>query len=366
MHKIRTVIAAAALSALAAQWAFASQESLDEIKKSAENGDSNSQLAMGIFFSKGEMGLPQDGQKAVEWLSKSAEQKNVKAATYLGYLYGEGKLVKRDFEKAVKWREFAASNGSVTDKWSLGNAFLYGFMLPKDQIKALYWIGEAANGGDGNAILKLIEIYHNMGNADAEKHWKEKFASMELKAATAGNVEAMAAVADKYMSGDNGLPLNRAEGIYWLVSAADKGHFGATEKLAQMYAKGRYVSQNPKKAQKYFEKLAEQDPSYCFKISALYGEGKDGFPLDEAKSFEWLERGAKSSDNSTKLYVAWRYWLGNGKSSNIPQALHWLDQIEKNASPDSPDLRAARKIKAMISSGEPAPPEYSGLQKFFR
>lgn len=336
MKKIFAALAAAALACAAtaqslgqigAQRRQADAADGGAIAAKAMAGDAAAQLALGSFYAKGANGFPADAAKAVEWLEKSAAQNEKAAMAYLGYIYGEGKLVKRDFTKAVKWREAAANAGDANDKWSLGNAFLYGFLVPKDQLKALYWITLAAESGNADAVVKLVEIHENLGNKEELAKWRAKFAQMQLAAAESGNAVAMAAVAEKFMSGEDGLPRNRARAVFWYKKAADAGHAESIEKVAKMYARGRFLPQNQEKAQYYFEKLAEKDPSCCFKISSMYAEGRNGFPVDAKKSADWFARGAKNGDTTNRIYAAYRYW----KIGETDTALKFCGEVEEEA-----------------------------------
>ncbi len=341
----------------------AGAETLSELESKAASGDANALFALGTYYAKGENGAEKNPQKAIGLLTKAAEANIPAAQAYLGYLYGEGKLVERNMDLAVYWRELAAANGKAEDKWVLGNAFLYGFFLPKNQVKALFWISQAAEEGDGRAILKLIEIYKNLKNEEQLKIWQAKFAQMEVEAAKKGNVAAMEAIAKKYMKGTEGLPRNRAQAIYWYKQAAEKGNIEAMEKISQMYAKGRFLPKNPEKAQFYFEKLAETDVRYCFKIANYYVEGNDGFPQDYELAEKWYERGAEKSDISTQAHLAWKYWAGSGVRQNTQKAAQWCEQIIKNI-PDRPGKKMSQmeifviEMSKDISSGKAAPQDF--------
>jgi len=340
-----------------------SKESALELEKKALSGDINATFELGVYYARGLNGVKQDAQKAITLLTSAAEKNVVAAQSYLGYIYGEGKLVQRNYDLAVYWRELAATNGTTADRWTLGNAFLYGFFVPKNQIKALFWISQAADEGDGNAILKLIEIYKNLKDNSQLQIWQAKFAELEVKAAQKGNVAAMAAIAKKYMSGKEGLQKNRAEAIYWYKMAAEKENFEAMEKVAQMYAKGRYLPKNPQKAQEYFEKLAKQDIRYCFKISSFFAEGNDGFPQDLEQAAFWYERAAQNSDISTKNHLAWKYWAGSGVPQNSNRALEICQEIAKKIPPQSERPRSQMETLTItmlgdISAGKSAPLDY--------
>ena len=148
--------------------------------------------------------------------------------------------------------------------------------------------------------------------------------------------------------------------------------FGHAHTAAVFAKKVRVVGErvNPEKAQAYFEKLANKDSSYCFKISEFYGDGKDGFPRDDIKAAEWYARGAQNGDVSTHIFAVFKYW----KIRDIPNAVKWCNKIisdsqknlaaigsqasdAKNVQADMirQTLKIAKTMLSDISSGSPAP-----------
>lgn len=311
-----------------------SAEEIASIKIKAEAGDAESQLALGALCINGYENNAPDAEKGLEWINKAAAQNLSAAQQFLGYIYGEGRIVKRDYEKAAYWRELAAKDGSANDKWTLGSAYLYGFFMPKDQVKAVEWITAAADEGHIDAINKLIEIYTNFKSQEHIDYWKGELAKTELEEAKKGNVRAMAVVAEKFMSGKDGLPRNRANAIYWYKTAADKKHPDAMMAMGKMYAKGRFVSKNPELAQKYFDELANADIRYAVKISDYYADDRGGYEADIEKANEWFERWVASdmADVTTRLSWAWKYWAGaSGLKQDREKAAYWAGKaIEAN------------------------------------
>ena len=177
----------------------------------------------------------------------------------------------------------------------------------------------------------------------------------------------MTAIAKKYMRGKDGLPRNRAKGIFWLRKAADNNYPDAMEILAQFYARGKYLSQNSEKAQELFLKLASIDNAYCFKISKFFEEGDSTFPRDELKAIEWLERGTINADATTKLYLAWRYWKGDSLiKQNIEKAIHWCSMClpkDGGSSQKNPIEKSALKMLKDISQGKLAPKTFAEIQQ---
>lgn len=108
------------------------------------------------------------------------------------------------------------------------------------------------------------------------------------------------------------------------------------------------------------------DNAYCFKISSFYADGSNGFPRDDEMSTKWLERGAQNADDSTKLYVAWRFWKGFETAKNPTKAIYWCSKVLETAPKGEEAQRAIfgafRVAERMISdiSNNLPPPENFG------
>lgn len=334
-----------AQASVSAKAAVSTKADPKEILEKAMAGDAGAQLALGSFYALGQGGFPKDAAQAVNWITKSARQNFAPAQVYLGILYGNGSLVKRDLKEAVRWRELGAENGGAQEKWVLGNAYLFGYLVPKDPERAVYWIESAAELNHPDALVKILEIYSKNGDAQKYAKWSKRFSELEVDAAKNGNVLAMNSIAKKYLRGRDGLPRNVAQGVYWYSRAAENGNLDSAEILAKMYARGRYVSKNPKKARELFMKIAEKDPSYALKVSNLYMQGKDGFPKDEEQAFYWLEHAAEKMDDLTRLYVAWRYWSGTNAPKDLQRAVFWCEKCSELREPAQRMARDIRKNK---------------------
>jgi len=341
------------------------EQKIDDIKKKSAEGDPASMLALGSFYAAGTNGFQVDAARAMELVSAAAEKDFVPAQVYLGYLYGEGKIVPRDFAKAVHWRELAASKGDANDKWTLGSAYLYGFRLPKDQVRALFWIRQAGEGGNVESIVKLVEIYKNINNAEELEIWTKRLADVELASAKAGNAAVMTDIAKKYMKGIGGFPRSRAQGIFWFKEASDKGEREAMEILAKFYASGRFVERDHDKAKALFEKLAETDPDYCWRVAEFYSQGAEGFPVDLERAAYWYERGAQTMNDVNRLQLAFKFWTGAGVKKNVEKALYWSKKVSESGTESKyiRDRSAAKKMTADILSNSQPPANISVYYK---
>src|SRR5215469_13146711 len=67
---------------------------LSDLRRRAEEGDSNAQYELGRIFMVG-LGLSQDYQQAAKWYERAAEQGFAAAQFMMGFLYEHGKGVLR-------------------------------------------------------------------------------------------------------------------------------------------------------------------------------------------------------------------------------------------------------------------------------
>ena len=337
------------------------QSEFDEIFLKASGGDSNAQLALGSFYARGIKPAVADARLALEWLEKSAAQNNATAMNYLGVIYGEGKIVPRDFKKAVYWREKAAENASAAEKYALATAFIYGYMLPSDAKKAREWLEKAALDGNMDAANQLVSISRNAGDKEAVRRWNEVKSNAQLKLAAAGDVSAMFEVYRKYLTGRGGFYKSVPKAIYWLRRAAESGHRTAAETLANMHLSGRYVGRDFDAGIAILAKLAETDANMAIRIADIYAA--EGENRDPKKAGLWLEKADfERLSAANKIRVIWKYWAGAGVAKNPEKAAEYCDKI-LSAENMQGTHKFVEKIKNSIKSGNPAPEKFADLYR---
>lgn len=91
-------------------------------RKAAEGAVANAQWQLGMIYltgkpkMQGERAVPQDEREAIRWLSKAANQGNVRAQLDLGHCYANGKAVQKDLVEAYKWYSLAAKQDAIWGK----------------------------------------------------------------------------------------------------------------------------------------------------------------------------------------------------------------------------------------------------------
>jgi len=155
-----------------------SPEAIETVKTKAEDGDSESQLYLGLMFVSG-MGVKEDPLAAVNWLRKSAEQGNALAQFYFGgcYLDGVKGLAKNDAE-AFKWIKKSAEQGNIDAQAQLGLLYKLGRGVAKNDVEAFKWYKKAAEQGH-EIVQSDLAICYIMG-AGVPRDYVEGYAWLNL------------------------------------------------------------------------------------------------------------------------------------------------------------------------------------------
>lgn len=131
---------------------------LESLTKAAEQGNVKAQLQLGIRYHIG-MAITRDYQQAVYWYLQAAEQGSASAQLQLGGMYDDGMGVTQDYQQALTWYLKAAEQGNAVGQIKLGNMYTHGKGVIQDYIEAHKWFSLAgANGhADGSKNRSLVE-----------------------------------------------------------------------------------------------------------------------------------------------------------------------------------------------------------------
>ena len=102
------------------------KEEFEILTADATSGDSNAQNALGYAYGAGD-GVMKDYSKALEWFRKSAGQNNKYACFNVGLYYELGRGIKKDIHEAIKWYTKGAELGFAKGAFALGRLYENGF-----------------------------------------------------------------------------------------------------------------------------------------------------------------------------------------------------------------------------------------------
>ncbi len=137
----------------------------------------DAQYQVGFRYRIG-LGVPQNGIKAIEYLTRAADNGMLMAQLRLECIYDEGIMIPRDAAKATHYRKLAADQGHEKSQYIIANQFLYGIDLPQNPDKAFYYYQKAANQGNVDALYKLACCYEKgvgvlQNDAEALKNFEK-------------------------------------------------------------------------------------------------------------------------------------------------------------------------------------------------
>src|ERR1700752_5081721 len=125
-----------------------------------------------------------DFPQALRWLRKSAEQGDPDSQHSLGQMYENGEGAIRNCSLAAKWYRKAAEHdpdlgGAGQGRNNLGMLYLYGRGVPKDYVQAYMWFRLA--DFESNPNLSLAESHLNPKQILEAEHFVEQWKSQHIK-----------------------------------------------------------------------------------------------------------------------------------------------------------------------------------------
>jgi TPR repeat protein len=119
---------------------------------SGDEGNVDAQFNLGLLYSSGGQGLPQDYAEALIWFRKAADQGDARAQVYLGGMYRVGRGVRQDYAQAVAWFRKAANQGNLFAQADLGEMYRDGQGAPQDLVRAYMWFSLVASSASDASI----------------------------------------------------------------------------------------------------------------------------------------------------------------------------------------------------------------------
>jgi len=204
--------------------------------------------------------------EAVGLLNEAAGAGSGEAMNDLGYMYGRGDGVRRNFGKAREWFEKAAAAGNGDAMRNLGYMYDHDdYGVTKYAKDARQWYEKAAAAGVVDAMYRLGRLYFDDDESEMRMNGGKEARRWYEKAAAAGDSASMYLLGRMYQEGLGG-PHDYQQAQQWYEKAAAVGHRDAMYRLADIYEKGLGVTRDQQKAQQYRAKghTADLPRDYVF------------------------------------------------------------------------------------------------------
>ena len=295
-------------------------EAYKVLQKVADKEDPMYNQMMGLIYLVGTSSIDVDAEKAIDYFKKAYELGNGTSAYRIGALYGEGKLLPKDYKKAIEWFNKGIEKNSTVSM--IGLSWIYDTYNPdtKDfhnDTKAYDLIKRAMSHGDADAYDKLGYWY---GVGKYVQKDDQKAFELYKEAALLGSTDGMLNAGVNYLAGRGTAPDTLAAEKMW-IKAAEHGSGEAANRLSICYSDGKFI-RNTDKAALYLNKAAALDhPAACYNLAINYLKGIDGYyPKDAFQSFVYMKKAADLGYVDACAGLGYMYENGIGCEKNLELA----------------------------------------------
>lgn len=202
------------------------EKAIKWLSLSAEKENYDAEYALGKVYEQ--EGENQDLDKALDWYQKGAEHGEENCLRRLGAT--ENKGYAKDTARFVFWYERSMNGTNPFAKMRLGDCFLYGTGTEQSNEKALMWYDQAASNGCALASYQLGNFYFKHDKL-VEKDDSKAVYYYDL-AAKEHFVPAQMAIASCYETAF-GCEKDLNQAVYWYQQAASLKNYDAEKKLTK-------------------------------------------------------------------------------------------------------------------------------------
>lgn len=235
-------------------------------------------------------------------------------------MFGQGKMVKRNFSKCIKLLEKASAKGDADAAFLLGTIYLKGGSIFKKITT------ETEYGGiiiprefpyDPTMAFSYFLISGNQG--DKLSHDVCCLIKKQLVDSEQDNAKAK-----KLLAG--------------LEKASKNGNGLAQRFLAELYSEGKMVKQDDCTAFELFKESAEHGDAWGqYNTARKYISGL-GVTRDTEKGFEWMKKAAEHNLAAAQFDLSVLYYLGTGTAMDKQMGYVWLLIAKANGNKEAESL----------------------------
>ena len=260
------------------------KKEIENLKDLATAGFVEAQHQLATYYHYGV--IEKNGDKALQWWSKAAEQAYAPAQYQLAVMYYYGKGTKQDWDKALQWFSKAAEQAYALAQHGLARMYYYGEGTEKNGDKAFQWFSKAAEQAYAPAQYDLAMMYFY----------------------------------------GKGTEKNGDKAFQWFSKAAKQAYAPAQYGLAMMYYYGEGTKKNGDKAFQWFSKAAELDYAPAqYQLAVIYYNG-EGTEKNWDKAVQWFSKAAEQAYAPAQYQLAVMYYNGEGTEKNWDKAVQWLSK----------------------------------------
>lgn len=280
-------------------------------KAEEENSNATAEYRIGLIYLNA-LGVEQDVDKAINWLTKSTLNGNASAAYKLAVLYENGKVIPQDNEKAFLYYQISAELGNPYACYKLGNIYLEKGDIPQ----AIKNFEQAADKNIFHAWYRLGQIYSDeqYGVLDTEKsNICYSKALQQYISDYNDNPDSFTAyrIGHMYLE-SKGTNQDISQTINWFEKSAQQGNTEAAYQLGYIYKSDVYGVRNDVLSNKYFSSALSDyldefnknpyDANLAMRIGTFYSYGL-GVEYDINRAISWYKKAVELGNQKAQQKI---------------------------------------------------------------
>jgi TPR repeat protein len=219
---------------------------------------------------------------------------------------------KKDYSKALSiWQPLADAGNAEAQRY-VGVLYENGFLVPRDGPQAVAWYRKAAAQNDAEAEYRL---------------------------------------GVRFVTGDDGLPKDVAQGLELMTKAGEQGYVRSFSVIGDIYRRGADVPKDLGQAAAWYHKAADLGyPLAQLSLAVAYDSGS-GVPKDIKQARYWFRKAAEQNDEAAQFILGrnYEYGIDTESVSDLPIALCWYRKAAHGAETKEA-LKAVARIQGQVSS----------------
>jgi TPR repeat protein len=249
-----------------------------------------------------------------------------------------GKNLTADSERTIRRM---AQSGNAYAQDVLGWVYEAGLGPTKDFNQAKGWYEKAANQGLAEGSLYVGDLYLKRDSATSEDfilaaQWFEKATKL-------GSSQASVELATVYAEG-KGVPKDEKRAFELYTTAAKARNIEAQLRVGDCYRNGRGVRKDTSEAVRWYIKSAKQSNAVAQRnLGEIYTKGT-GVEKNEKESFFWYQLAAMQNDTPSQICLAKMYEIGSGTMSNLDKTKFWYGKAASAG-----DAQAKKELERLDS-----------------
>lgn len=263
-----------------------------QVSEQTVNSEGDSFFELGCDYFLGLSGKADKG-KGIIYFEQAVAMHSVEAMYTLGHLYADEDHVQQNYAKALRWFEKAAKHGDVQAQCEIGVIYDQGLGVKTDSQQAFHWYQKAAEGGSAKALKIMGKLYQTGRIVDQDE----------------------------------------VQAVFWYEKAAEKGDKEAAKLLDSL------------KEKREKEEVEGEDLDILFDLAMSSYFGKENYPVDSRKSFEYFKKAAEKGHREAQYMLGVLYEEEMGCGLDLQAAIKWYRKAAERGNPDAQEKMAEKNEK---------------------